>query len=135
LTVIDASVVLAWLFAEAQGEEADSVLRAAAGEGIVVPALFWLEVANALRTRLRRGVLRAADRDQALARVRALGALTAEMTEPDAEGLDRTINLSDRYDLTVYDAAYLELALRLGEPLRTFDTALNRAALAVGVID
>ncbi len=134
MTVIDASVVLAWLFAEARGNEADTVLRSAAEDGIVVPALFWLEVANALRTRVRRGAVRAADRDSALARVRALGALTAELTDPDTEGLDRTITLSDRYDLTVYDAAYLELALRLGAPLRTFDGPLGQAAVSAGVV-
>lgn len=134
MTVIDASLALAWLFNEERASEADTLLALAAADGIAVPPLFWLEVANALRTRIRRGVINEAFRDGGLARVRALGAVTATTSDVAEQLLDRTIILSDRHGLTVYDAAYLELALRLGAPLRTFDEALARAAVIAGAV-
>jgi predicted nucleic acid-binding protein len=133
LIVIDASLALAWLFNDERATEADEIFVAAVSEGMVVPPLFWLETANALRTRLRRGAISMAFRDGALGRLRALGVLTASETDTIDLALDRTVTLSDRYDLTIYDAVYLELALRLRAPLRTFDAALARAAVAAGV--
>jgi len=43
------------------------------------------------------------------------------------------LSLALRYDLTSYDAAYLELALRLQLPIVTQDAALTEAARAAGV--
>lgn len=133
MSVVDASLVLSWLFDEARAQEADAVLMVEAAEGVVAPALFWLEIANVLRTRLRRGLIDTSTRNAALARVRALGIATPDTSEARDVVLDRTITLSDRHDLTIYDAAYLELALRLGVPLRTFDQALERAVIAAGL--
>ena len=132
MIVIDASLALAWLFNEDRASEADAVLIAAVSEGLAVPPLFWLEVANALRTRMRRGLINEAFRNGALARVRALGATTVGASDAPDQVLDRTITLSDRYNLTIYDASYLELALRLPAPLKTFDEALGKAAVAAG---
>jgi predicted nucleic acid-binding protein len=130
--VVDASLALAWLLDETRAAEADAALFEAVTESVVVPPLFWLEVANALRTRLRRSLIDEAFRNAALTRVRALGIVTADGADVGDGVLDRTIALSDRFELTVYDAAYLELALRLGAPLLTFDDALARAASAAG---
>ena len=132
MTVIDASLALAWPLDEARADQADAILIETAAEGIVVPPLFWLEVANALRTRLRRGLIDLAVRDGAIVRVRALGIVVGEGADATDTVLDRAISLSDQFDLTIYDAAYLELALHLGAPLRTFDAALERAAIAAG---
>ena len=125
--------MLSWLFDEARAQEADAVLMAEAVEGVLAPALFWLEIANVLQTRLRRGLIDANGRDGALARVRSLGIVTSDASEAPNVVLDRIITLSDKHDLTVYDAAYLELALRLGVPLRTFDQALERAVISAGL--
>jgi predicted nucleic acid-binding protein len=43
------------------------------------------------------------------------------------------LNFADRFQLTVNDAAYLELAQRRGLPLATLDQDLGNAALAIGV--
>jgi predicted nucleic acid-binding protein len=106
---------------------------AEASEGVVAPGLFWLEIANVLRTRMLRGLIDAKARNGALARVRALGIVTPDASAAPDAVLDKTITLSDRHDLTIYDAAYLELALRLDVPLRTFDQALERAVIAAGL--
>jgi len=43
------------------------------------------------------------------------------------------IGLAERFELTVYDATYLELAIRRGMPLASRDSALNNAARRSGV--
>lgn len=44
-----------------------------------------------------------------------------------------TMRLSERHRLTLYDAAYLELAQRLQLPLATLDQELRAAANALGI--
>jgi predicted nucleic acid-binding protein len=132
--VVDASVAAEWLLNQARAHDAQAILARAASEDIWVPSLFWWEVANVLRTRVRRGLVDLATRDFLVARLRAVG-LKTEMA-PDLSGnvLDRTVALSDRFDLTVYDAAYLEVALRLGADLGTFDDDLAQAGIGAGLV-
>lgn len=99
--------------------------------GAVVPVIWRLEVANGLAMIRRRG--RMTDQDAA----RALSDLSLMPIEPDAETWWRawteTSSLADAHRLTVYDAAYLELAMRRRLPLATFDQELARAAAVRGV--
>jgi predicted nucleic acid-binding protein len=132
VVVIDASIVLEWLLVDARSAEAEAILVRMASEEFWVPALFWLEVGNVLRSRIKRGRLDIAVRDALLARTRALGLRTDQMADPSGAGLGRCIALSDRFDLTAYDAAYLELALRLGADMGTFDADLAAAATNAG---
>jgi predicted nucleic acid-binding protein len=92
-----------------------------------------LEVGNVLRTRLRRGLIGVGFRNDSLTRIRALGMRADRLDDPSGGGLDRLVALSDRFDLTVYDAAYLELALRIGADLGSFDEVLCLAAVAAGL--
>ena len=133
MLVVDASIILAWLLTEARAGEAEAVLRRTASEVVWTPAICWLEVGNALRTGMRRGQIDAAFRDASVGRMRVLGLLSDRNIEPGGATLDIILSLSDRFGLTTYDAAYLELALRLGADLATFDDALAAAARQAGV--
>jgi len=132
--VIDSSVVLEWLLTDNRSQTAEAILIQAATDEIWVPPLFWLEVGNILRTRLRRGLIGKELRDASLVRVRALALRVDRSDDPSGSALDRTVALSDRFDLSVYDAAYLELALRTAADLGSFDQALCSAAALAGVV-
>ena len=133
MLVIDASVVLEWLLSDRRSRDAEAILVRAAIDEIWVPPLFWLEIGNVLRTRLRRGLIGEEFREASLGRLRALQVRVDQLDDPSGSALDRTIALSDRFDLTIYDASYLELALRLGADLGSFDAALCSAAALAGV--
>ncbi|MEO8208815.1 MAG: type II toxin-antitoxin system VapC family toxin [Chloroflexota bacterium] len=94
---------------------------------ILAPALFWLEVANAL---LRGQKLPASD---VALRLDGLEAAGLETADRGAQGAREAIELAARHGLTVYDAAYLSLAIEVDGELATRDVALARAAMAAGV--
>lgn len=125
--VLDASMAVAWLFADEHSEAAQDVLRRVVRDGATVPALWRLEVANVLRNAVRRQRCDDAYADRSLARLARLAITTDE--ETDRHAWDATRTLAREEDLTVYDAAYLELALRLKQPLASCDTALVAAAV------
>lgn len=99
--------------------------------GAWVPALWRLEVANVLEMGVRRGRHDAAFRDASLADLALLPIRTDP--ETDRQAWSATLRLAERHKLTVYDAAYLELAQRRGLPLATLDAELLRTANAEGV--
>ncbi len=124
--VLDASLTLSWYFADERSEESDRVLDRVAEEGAFVPGLWRLEVANALQVAVRRKRCDLAFRDKALAELRNLP-ITVD-TETDHAAWSATLHLADRFGLTLYDAAYLELARRRHLPIATRDSALRAAA-------
>ncbi len=129
--VIDSSLTLTWFFEDERTDATLALLDRVQQSGAVVPSLWRLEVANALQMGIRRGRIDAAYRDASLLDLSALD------IRLDAEGHDftwsTTLRLADRFRLTLYDAAYLELAQRLGLPLATLDQALRAAAGGLGV--
>ena len=129
--VLDTSVALSWQFEDEQTPATRAVLAEVTRAGAVVPSLWRLEVANALQTAVRRKRLGQPGRDAALQDLSILD--IAIDPETDAHAWDATLGLSDRFNLTPYDAAYLELALRRRLPLATLDRALRQAAGASGV--
>jgi predicted nucleic acid-binding protein len=129
--VIDSSVTLAWLFDDERSAAADAVLRQVTESGAVAPSLWRLEVANALQMAVRRKRIDAAFRDASLADLRAL--VVAIDLETDQHAWASTLHLAERYQLTLYGAAYLELAQRRGLPLATLDLELRAAGRALGV--
>ncbi|MBB6255017.1 type II toxin-antitoxin system VapC family toxin [Nitrospirillum iridis] len=129
--VVDASMAIAWLFNDERTEAAHAVMRRVVAEGAWVPALWRLEVANVLRNAVRRGRCDVAFADRSLAR---LGRLTIQSDEDtDRQAWGATRRLSQDENLTLYDAAYLELALRKRFPLASCDAALITAAGRRGV--
>lgn len=130
--VVDASMAFGWVLPSQASSEADSLLeRVETGASAVVPALWFLEVANGLLAVQRRGVITAAERELALERLSSLAFAIDEADARNAFG--RTSALAEQYGLTVHDAAYLELALRRELPLATRDEALRSAAERSGV--
>jgi predicted nucleic acid-binding protein len=102
-----------------------------ADEGAFVPALWRLEVANSLTTAVRRGRIDADLRRASLADLALLDITTDHYT--DFHAWDETLSLADRFRLTIYDAAYVELAVRRSLPLATLDNELRAAATALGL--
>ena len=129
--VIDASLTLAWFFEDERTPAADSVLDEVATTGALAPALWRLEVANGLQSAKRRKRIDAAFRNRALDHLSALP--IAIDPETDARAWTATLGLADRFNLTLYDVTYLELALRRAAPLASLDAALRDDAQALGV--
>jgi predicted nucleic acid-binding protein len=130
--VIDASSVLAWCFEDEGGPEADALIEQVAAEGAAVPGLWFLEVANGLVMGERRGRIKPAESAAFVAMIEALPIVADPATSDRA--LHETTSLAREHRLTTYDAAYLELAMRLGLPLATGDGKLGAAAERAGVL-
>lgn len=129
--VIDSSVAIAWCFPDEQDGYSQSVLEAFAAEHAIVPNLWHLEVANTLLVGERRRRSSQANTVAWLGFLASLPIAVDEETKAHAVG--DTLSLAREHNLSVYDAAYLELAMRRGLPLATLDTKLKSAAAAVGV--
>jgi predicted nucleic acid-binding protein len=129
--VLDCVVAMAWVLPGERTEWTDSMLDEVARDGAIVPGLWKLQTANVLLMAERRRQLTQVQRH------RALSALAMLPIEIDAETANtawgRTFDLANANGLTLYDAAYLERAIRRSLPLATLDQALQRAAASVGV--
>jgi len=130
--VIDASSVLAWCFEDEGGPEADALIEKVAAEGATVPVLWSLEIANGLVMGERRGRIKPAESAAFIAMIEELPIVADGAT--GARALHETMSVAREHKLTAYDAAYLELAMRLGAPLATGDRGLAAAAERVGVV-
>jgi predicted nucleic acid-binding protein len=130
--VADASVTLAWCFSNESTPFTMQLLdRVFAGERITVPAHWPIEVLNGLMRAKRRGRVTEAEIQYFLKNLRSF-----DLSIERGQGLsllDNIRTLADRYNLTAYDAAYLELALRSGLQLATLDDSLRMAATIEGI--
>ncbi len=129
--VIDASVALAWHFDDEPSDYADRVLERLREDQSLVPAIWLLEVANALVVAERRGRLTSAKVARAVELFLELPISPQDIVAPLALG--PVLDLARAQGLSAYDAAYLELAMREGLPLATQDGRLRAAAGRVGV--
>ena len=129
--VLDSSVTLARVFPDEWTPVILTLFRERVTHGAWVPELWKLEVANILALSVRKGRMTQARRDRILARLQ-LFPIDVD-SETGQRAWDETLKLADRHRLTVYDATYLELALRLSLPLATLDRDLRAAAQAEGV--
>jgi len=126
--VLDCSITLAWVYSDETTEPVRRVFELLRPSGAWVPGLWRLEVANVLQMGVRRKRHDAAFRDATLA---DLAQLPIQVdAEKDQHSWGATLHLAERHQLTLYDAAYLELALRRDIPLATLDEDLRRAASA-----
>ena len=128
--VLDCSITLAWILPGETTEAIQRVRDLVSECGAWVPALWRLEVANVLEVGVRRGRHDAEFRDNTLADL-ALLPIQVD-TETNTQAWGAILRLAERYRLTLYDAAHLELALRRGLPLATMDVDLRSATLAAG---
>jgi predicted nucleic acid-binding protein len=129
--VLDSSATLAWFYADETTPGIRRVFELLVRSGAWVPSLWRLEVANILEMGIRRGRHDIAFRQATLA---DLSLLPINLDpETDSQAWDATLKLAHRHRLTLYDAAYLELAQRRGLPLATLDGDLRNAANAESV--
>ncbi|MBN8901507.1 MAG: twitching motility protein PilT [Rhodospirillales bacterium 69-11] len=126
--VLDASIALCWAFADEEHPVAAAALDRIETSKAQVPGVWWFEVRNSLVVNERRGRLTETETASFL---RNLAQLSIHINHDPAEA--SLLSLARQHRLTVYDAAYLELAQREGLMLATLDAALRQAASAVGV--
>lgn len=130
--VVDASIALAWCFPDETSAYAETVLVGLGGETMLVPAIWELEVANAIMVGLRRKRLEMPGVEQFLSLIEQLAPM--QDARPVVEHMRDVLPLAAEHGLTAYDAAYLELALRRHALLATLDDKLLAAARAAGVV-
>lgn len=121
--VLDASVAVAWAFADQAHPVASAALALIGSDAGCVPSLWWFEVRNVLIVNERRGRLRETDTAQFLRNLARLPIIVDRTPEEVS-----VLALARRHGLTVYDASYLELAERSTAPLATLDVTLAQAA-------
>lgn len=129
MIVVDASITVGWLLDESEAASTQDIYDLVLREGLVGPAIFTIEVANALRSSMRRKSIDRQKRDAALAAFERMVASNIGQ-EPL---LSDIVDISDRHDLTVYDASYVAMAKLRGLKLATLDQAMARAARAEGL--
>ncbi len=133
LVVADASFCGAWILEDEQSVKAEALL-ARLQDGTMtlrLPCLWQYEMMNLLRSATRRKRL---DRKTAVLALHVLAELPGlEFDSPDHTARVSTLSLAWKHDLSSYDAAYLELAMRFRAPLYTADKQLAAAALAEGL--
>ena len=124
-------MAVAWCFEDQSTAYAEKVLEDVSAGGAVVPANWPLEVGNALVRAERHGRLTAAKSLAFLNRLRNFAIVL------DGEGMGRAfeqvLSLAREHELSAYDAAYLDLAMREGLPLATLDEQLAKVARKLGI--
>lgn len=130
--VLDASVAVAWCFEDEADAKSERVLDLlSAGGEALVPSIWPLEVANALLVAERRGRIAMA---QVTALLQRIAGLPISVDAADTRrAFEQILPLARQQNLTQYDAAYLELAMRRGVALATLEERLRKAAGDVGV--
>jgi predicted nucleic acid-binding protein len=128
---VDCSVTLAWCFEDERTARTDALLDRLATQSALAPAIWCLEVANALTTAERHGRLTALQVNRYVAAIRALPIVNAPVDTDSA--FDSILPLARNHGLTAYDASYLALALKTGLPLATNDKDIIRSSSMLGV--
>ena len=129
--VVDASIALAWCFPDETSDYADGVLVSLEGKTLLVPAIWSLEIANAVLVGERGKRLGQPEIKQFTALLESLSLV--QDVRPVANHVRDVLPLARTHGLSAYDAAYLELSFRCRAPLATLDGKLQRAAKRMGI--
>ncbi|MCL5884153.1 MAG: type II toxin-antitoxin system VapC family toxin [Deltaproteobacteria bacterium] len=129
--VLDCSVAMAWCFGDETNPYSEAVLQGLADNGAVAPSIWPLEMANVLLVAERRKRISKAQSRRFVELLQALPIAVDDVSA--ARAWDGVLSLAREQQLSAYDAAYLELAMREGLPLATLDGALRKAARSCGV--
>jgi predicted nucleic acid-binding protein len=127
--VLDASVATCWVFDDEDHPNARLAFERIRAEEAIVPSLWRFEVRNILLINERHH--RIAETTTA-AFLSALGRLPVREDHCGDEAA--VLRLARAHQVSIYDAAYLELAQRAGIPLATLDVRLQKAAVEAGVV-
>jgi predicted nucleic acid-binding protein len=131
--VLDVSACMPWCCQdEATSSSEETLTWAIDGAEINVPSLWPWEIMNAVAVAIRRGRVPETRASEFFSQMSAFNIRIAP--SPRLAEFGRLVVLAGRFQLTAYDAAYLDLAIRLALPLATLDDDLRRAALLQGVI-
>jgi predicted nucleic acid-binding protein len=126
--VLDASVSAVWALSDESHPLADLAMNLIAQETALVPDVWWFEVRNVLVINERRKRLRAEESNAFLKLLNGFPIWTDSDRDEDA-----ILDFARKYQLSIYDAAYLDVAYRNRLSLATLDKALRVAAEAAGV--
>lgn len=129
--VLDCSVAMTWCFADQATRQTDALLDRLQGSSAFVPSVWLLEVANVLWVNERLRKISLADAVQFKTMLMHLPIIVDDTTIYQA--FSAVSDLARAWDLTAYDAAYLELAVRKSLPLASLDKALLKVAKKIGV--
>lgn len=129
--VLDCSVAISWCLVDENNPTANAILAMMPDAEAFVPGIWSLEIANVLLVAERRNRMTQEQSSEAITLLQSM--LIQVDTATDANALGATLTLGRQEGLAAYDAAYLELALRLGLPLATIDQRLALAATRCGV--
>lgn len=129
--VLDSSVALAWVLPDEANPTLDRLCDRLTTEIAHVPPVWPLEIGNVLLVAVKRGRLTAKNVRHLVAELCALPLkIDSTCTE---RALEETLSLAKQYNITTYDASYLELAKRHDLPLATLDTKLRQACLSAKI--
>jgi predicted nucleic acid-binding protein len=131
--ILDCSVTMAWYFKDEANAYAKAVRRSLTEAAAVVPALWPLEVANIVVLGERRQRSTEAEASKWLRYLQMLPIRVDDETA--ARAWSDILHVARLYDLSAYDASYLELAIRLALPLASLDDKLKATAASAGVAD
>lgn len=123
--ILDSSVALCWVLPDESSQAVDRLCDRLADDVAVVPPVWPLEIGNALLVGVRRGRLTSRELSRLVSAIRALPVEIDSAST--ARSLAETLVIAERYDLTTYDASYIELAKRRGVALATLDQRLRKA--------
>jgi len=129
--ILDCSVTVSWFIPDEFSKNSLNIKDKIREKGAIVPTIWSLEVGNVLLISERRKRITKEQRQTALYILNDLPIKTDELTFKNA--WFETIELAERYNLTLYDACYLELSLRCNSNLATFDNNLKQAAKLAGI--
>lgn len=130
--VLDCSVAISWCLQDEDNAYANAILNIVSGANqAIVPAFFWLEISNVMWVAERRNRNTREQNDTAITILQDLPIIVDSISV--TETITSTLNLARQYNLAVYDAAYLELAIREGLLLATIDERLVNTAKSLGI--
>jgi predicted nucleic acid-binding protein len=129
--VLDSSMAMALWMDDEEVADAEGILAVLVTERVVVPPIWIFEVANSLAMAARRGRIA---NEECQPRLALMLGLPLEVEGHNADRVSmKTLGLALAHSLTVYDASYVEMAVRRGERLATLDDRMAAAARAEGV--
>lgn len=129
--VLDCPTALAWVMPDEADDQVKVVLDRLAHDSAVVPELWSLEVCNALLVATRRNRITQHEQENIIADLCNLPIETDRRTHEHA--FSSSLGYASKFDLSLYDAAYIELALRRSLPLATLDRKLISACKTAGI--
>lgn len=131
MIVLDASVMLAWLFREPALASRPQIQTLLAQETLIVPAHWPAEIGNALVVNARRGRIAKSDLANMIESLQAFA--VSPQAPPESEYFEPLLRFAQMHQLTFYDALYVQLALETESTLATLDDDMRKAARQLGL--